>query len=225
MRATLSDMRSPGVRWAPLLLSLIALAAPGVARATVIVPQTVEEMALASSAVVRAKVLQRQSAWDKEHRRIHTHTELQVLETVHSTAAVPASLVVRTMGGEVGEIGMRVSGVARFEVGEEVLVFLTPDPLDAGEFQVVGMSQGKYRIDRSGPIPMAVASVEGLAFARRDVAGKLQVAEDGAEKGGQVALASLVGRVKTAVAPKVPASGGASAPVVPTVTTPGAVGH
>lgn len=219
-------MRSRVARWAPYLASVAVLGASAVATATIIVPQSVEEMAVASTAVVRAKVLQRQAAWDKDHRRIHTHTELQVLETVHSRQAVTGSVVIRTMGGEVGDIGMRVAGVARFEVGEEVLVFLTPDPLDAGEFQVVGMSQGKYRIDRSGAEPMAVGSVEGLAFARRDTNGQLQVDHDAAEKGGKVSLSALVARVKAAVAaaPQTPAT-----PTVPTIPSvpaaPGAIGH
>ena len=219
-------MRSLRLRRAPLFLSAAFALAPALASATIVVPQTVEELARSSSAVVRAKVLQRQSAWDDAHRRIHTHTELEVLETVHSTGAVPKSLLVRTMGGEVGDIGMRVSGVARFEVGEEVLVFLGPDPLDAGEFQVIGMSQGKYKIDRSGGAPVAVASVEGLAFARRTTAGQLEVGHESGERGGRLAYDTLVARIKAAVfgAPKAPSA--PSTPTLPTApVTPGAVGR
>ncbi|MCB1282514.1 MAG: hypothetical protein KDB18_13410 [Salinibacterium sp.] len=131
------------------------LATPLVASATIVVPRTLEEMATHATAVVRAKVVARQSAWDADHRRIHTYTELALLETVAGESA-KGPLVVRTMGGEVGDIGMRVAGVARFEVGEEVVLFLRVDPLDRSHFQVVGMSQGKYVVDRSGAAPVLV---------------------------------------------------------------------
>lgn len=192
------------------------LAAPLAADATIIVPRTLEEMSREAATVVRAKVVARQSAWDADHRRIHTFTELQVLQAV--TGRPDATIVVRTMGGEVGDIGMRVAGVARFEVGEEVVVFLRADPVDAGHFQVIGMSQGKFTVDRSGPSPIAVASTEGLAFARRTETGKLEVGEhSGDHLARRVPLADLVARIEqaTAGAPKAP-----SAPNAPNAPTP-----
>lgn len=199
------------------------LAAPLVASATIVLPRTVEEMATGASTVVRAKVVARQSAWDADHRRIHTYTELAVLETVTGEAPKGA-LVVRTMGGAVGDIGMRVAGVAKFEVGEEVVVFLRVDPLDASHFQVIGMSQGKYTVDRSGGAPVAVASVEGLAFARRTAEGKLSVDGHTSDLAGRVPLVDLVARVRAAkagrgatpVAPSAPA--GPSTPSTPATT-------
>ncbi len=202
--------------------TLAVLLASQVAQATIIVPRSLPEMATESSAVVRAKVVQRQAAWDSDHRRIHTYTELQVLETVHEAKALPATIVVRTMGGEVGDIGMRVAGVARFEVGEEVLLFLRDDPMQANHFQVIGMSQGKYRIDRSGPSVLAVPSVEGLAFATRDATGKMKVGEGGAVNLTAVPLVDLIAQVKAslrtaAATPTAPS--GPSAPTVPTAPT------
>lgn len=208
------------------LTSVTAVAAfllPGLAAATIIVPRTLEEMARESAAVVRAKVVQRQSAWDDDHRRIHTFAELQVLETVHG-GGLGDTLVVRTMGGEVGDIGMRVSGTASFTVGEEVLVFLRADPVDATRFQVIGMSQGKYTIDRAGPTPMAVASTAGLAFARRTASGTLAV-EGHANDDRALPLATLLTRVKSALqtpqptAPKTPAIPAAPTPAAPTPST------
>ena len=198
---------------------------PGLAAATIIVPRTLEEMARDSAAIVRAKVVQQQSAWDEAHRRIHTYAELEVLESIHGRPA-GATLVVRTLGGEVGDIGMRVSGTASFRVGEEVLVFLRADPVDAERFQVVGMSQGKYTIDRSGEAPVAVASVAGLAFAQRDASGKLAVEERPGDDRA-LPLATLVARVKAALQgprptapsqPSIPTAPSAPAPSTPSTT-------
>lgn len=192
-------------------LAAAVLATPFTARATIVVPQSIEKMAQGAATVVRAKVLTGQSAWDADHRRIHTYTELQVLETVVGEAPRGA-LVVRTMGGAVGDIGMRVSGVATFEAGEEVVLFLRKDPLDGAHFQVIGMSQGKYTVDRSGASPMAAPSVQGLAFARRGTDGKMHVGH-GHEAGGRMPLVDLLARVKAALR----AGGAPSAPAQPSL--------
>lgn len=213
-------MKSSAWLWT-LGAAALALLLPTWAQATIIIPRSLEQMSVEASAVVRAKVVQRQASWDADHRRIHTYTELQVLETVHHTKPLGSTLVVRTMGGEVGDIGMRVAGVARFEVGEEVLVFLRDDPLDPAQFQVVGMSQGKYRIDRSGPSPVAVPSLDGLAFARPSPSGTLKVGDEAQDIGARRPLVDLIAQVKAALrtasaTPPAPAVVLPTAPTAPT---------
>ena len=93
--------------------------------------------------------------------------EIQILERLHSTGDVANNVVVRTLGGEVGNIGMKVSGTPQFTLGEEVIVFLRNDPVDPTQFQVIGMSQGKFHVERpekGGAV--AIPSLEGLAFAK-----------------------------------------------------------
>lgn len=188
------------------------------AQATVMIPLSVEDLSARSAAVVRGRVLAKQSAWDDEHRKIHTYTEIEILATVHATNAVPKTIVVRTMGGEVGDIGMRVSGTPKFEEGEEVFVFLRTDPRDARQFQVVGMAQGKYRVERDSGAAVAVPSEEGLAFVRPDASGVLKVSDDGPVT-SRVPLATLEARVKKAMAtspsaPKLPSQPTAPNPPV-----------
>lgn len=199
-----------------VLVAALICAAPLSANATVIVPQTLEQMTVASAAVVRAKVVRRESRWDASHQRIHSYTELKVLDAVHKTKALGKSIVVRTMGGEVGDIGMRVAGVARFEVGEEVLVFLRADPLLATDYQVIGMSQGKYRVERAGASVYVVPKVNGLAFATRTANGKMQVSDTGVDL-TKVPLSDMVARVKAALRPAVSTPAAPAVPSVPTV--------
>ena len=55
-------------------------------------------------------------------------------------------LTIRQIGGQIGEWSQFVSGDAKFEANEEVLVFLRHDPRDDLHF-LVGMGQGKLTVD------------------------------------------------------------------------------
>src|SRR5438105_2388677 len=112
------------VRSFALAAGVLVAAAPLVASATVIVPRTIEEMAQDSAYVVRGRVLSTSAAWDEKHERIFTNTEIEVLDQIHGASDSPRRITVRTLGGEVGKIGMKVAGTERFTVNEEVVVFL-----------------------------------------------------------------------------------------------------
>jgi len=55
-----------------------------------------------------------------------------------------AELTVKTLGGEVGDIGLSVPGMPLFEEGEEVLLFLVDD--GEGSYRVISGAMGKYTI-------------------------------------------------------------------------------
>lgn len=135
------------------------------ADATVIRPLTLSGLVERADRVVRARVRGAWSAWASDERRIFTWTELEVLETW--TGAVEDAVVVRTLGGVVGEIGMKVSGTPQFSPGAEVVVFLRAARAGAAAdepatFEVVGMSQGKFDVDAGQAVPDG----QGLAFAQ-----------------------------------------------------------
>ena len=192
-----------------------ALLAPG-AEATVMLPLSIEQMAQESVAVVRARVKHQASNWDEGRKRIYTQTTVQVVDPILSRLSLPDTIVLRTLGGEVGEVGMKVAGTPAFTPGEEVVVFLRSHPAAAGEFQVIGMSQGKYSVKRSakGPI-MVVPSVEGLAFARRGTDGVLRVAEADPDRPTPITLAKLRERILEAVTPAGDATLPPATPAVP----------
>jgi hypothetical protein len=190
------------------LASLLALSA-GSAVATVMMPMSLEEMSVEAKLVVTGKVLSAQSAWDESHRRIFTYTEIQVVEKIAGDAE-PRTLVIRTMGGEVGDIGMNVSGTPRFATNEEVLVFLRQDPVEAQSYQVIGMSQGKFKVVRpeKGPVEV-VPSTAGLAFVKRDQGGSYKVDETISPE-SKMTLDALKQRVVSA----------RRAPTAPTISVP-----
>ena len=129
----------------------------------VVVAATVEEMAQASHVVVRGRVGQVQVAWDEGQNRIWTRAEIQVLESLKGNAT--PIILVRQPGGEVGNIGQRVEGVARFTQGEEALFFLETVPDEPNVYTVYALAAGKVNFEKSrvGEV-RAVRHLDGLAF-------------------------------------------------------------
>ena len=107
-----------------LALALLLLAA--VAPATVVVNESLEEMAHKVPLIVRGHVNRNVAGWDAEHRRIWTWTELTVTETIKVKAG--GVELFKQPGGETGGIGQAVAGTAKFNEGEDCVVLLFPAP-------------------------------------------------------------------------------------------------
>ena len=91
--------------------------------------------------------VQTQSAWNPEHTRIYTRTTFEVEEYIKGGAG--GAVVVETLGGVVGDVGMMVPGVPQFRRGEKNLLFISTGPR-TGKHRVVGWSQGRFKI-KKGP--------------------------------------------------------------------------
>ena len=175
-------------------------------------PLSIEELAVRSRAVVRATVRQHQSAWDTKQRRIYTLTEVTVTEVLAGEA--PDTLLIRTMGGVVDGVGMKVNGTPRLVAEQDVVLFLRDDPMGRQGLRVVGLSQGLYRLekDAAGRL-LAVSGVEGVAFLRPGE-GAVRPVTPATDK-LRVPLTTLRDRVRTAHAAGAPAT-----PVRPGTTSP-----
>ncbi len=151
-------MTSRGIFAVAALLTL-----PLPALATVVVAQSLEEMTASAQVIVHATVGPEQTRWDDAHRRINTYTELKVTSALKGKP--PSTLVVRQPGGEVGPVGQRFEGVARFKRGEEVVIFLEHAPDEPSVFSVYSLGAGKVSLERSrlGEL-RAVRHLEDLAF-------------------------------------------------------------
>jgi hypothetical protein len=131
-------------RRSPWVAALLALAIAPVAFATTMLEQDLASLTKGADVVVRAQVLSSQARWTSDHARIITDTELEVQEAWKGKPA--ARIVVMQPGGIVGELGQKVDGVALFEPGEEVVVFLEAR---GDRFTVAGMAQGAFHLARS----------------------------------------------------------------------------
>jgi hypothetical protein len=115
------------------------------ALATSMLHQDIASLTQSSDAVVRGKVKATQSRWSADHKRIITEVTIDVAEFFKGGGS--STLVVRQPGGEIDGIGQKVSGLASFSEGEEVVLFL--ERLETDKYRVNGMAQGKYRVERS----------------------------------------------------------------------------
>ena len=152
-------MPSQNLRPLALLATLSTLAS-----ATVVMHETLDEMARRVPVIVRARVVRSVAAWDDQQHTIWTWTELTVTDPIKGKP--PSIVLVKQPGGEVGPIGQAVSGAATFAEGEDCVLFLQPAPNEKPAFMVSGMSAGKVLMTQVKGVPSAVRDTSGLAFAR-----------------------------------------------------------
>jgi hypothetical protein len=122
------------------------------AQATVMMALDLDELAQRADMVIRAQVLSSQSKTRGNQGRILTDVELKTLECWKGTC--PEVVTALVLGGQEGDVEQWVSGSAQFTPGEECVVFLRAH--GKTRFKVLGMAQGKYRLewdpDSSEPI-------------------------------------------------------------------------
>jgi hypothetical protein len=122
-----------------LSLAVMLLLAP-TAQAVIMPVFTLSQLVERSDAVAWGRITRHECRWSEGRTRIYTYWTLEVEGAVYGAEA-GQSLVVKQMGGEIGEMSMTVSGNARIQDGERVYLFLRTD----GEHHyVVAMGQGKY---------------------------------------------------------------------------------
>lgn len=114
---------------------------------------------------------------------IYTLVGITVEECVLG-AVQDAELTVKTLGGEVGDIGLSVPGMPLFEEGEEVLLFLVDD--GEGSYRVISGAMGKYTITED-PLTgekTASNSTEGIHIIEESIGGEgVQALEHAREEG------------------------------------------
>jgi len=111
------------------------------ALASVVRPQSLDDLVDRSLTVVVVVPEEQRSVW--EGGRIVTYTRVTVIERVAGDAE--GTLWVRTLGGEVGELGQRVDGEATFAVGTPTLVFLERGVV--GAYAVAARAQGQFLLE------------------------------------------------------------------------------
>ena len=136
--------------------ALLVLALSGAAQATTLLRMSVEQMTGKAQAIVRARCLGNSTRW--EEGEIWTFASFDVKEAW--LGATAPRITVRLLGGRAGDLTSSVSGVPRFQPGEEVILFL--EPTGRGDFSVVSWQQGTFRI-RRGASPGGEAVTQDTA--------------------------------------------------------------
>jgi hypothetical protein len=106
------------------------------------------------------------------------------------------TITVRQPGGELGTVGLRVSGAARLRRGETVMLFVRPV---RNVYVPVGMTQGKYELykDPAGTW-RARRDLSGVSFAQLNPTGTVVIRHEATSK-ADATLAELRTKVLQAV--------------------------
>jgi len=94
--------------------------------------------------ILIGKVSEQNSSWNEDNTRIYTLATIQVEEYLKGNNN-GGPLVVRYLGGEVGDVGELYSHMPRFEDKEEVLVFLKRDEIN-DDYKVFNGEDGKISV-------------------------------------------------------------------------------
>lgn len=167
MTANLSTIPPPlsGIRgrFVPrmILPCLVCLALATGGRATTVNPPEFPDLVNQSDFIVRAVVKSVVSDYARPgSRKIVTKVEMEVREVIAGTPTQP--LVLRVLGGKVGEEEMIIEGAPRFKVGDEGVYFVQGNgrqiyPLVAmmhGVYPITREAAGREIITRSNRVPL-----------------------------------------------------------------------
>lgn len=118
------------------------LCLPRPAQATLFRGLTLEELSRTSQLIVLGTALEANSHWETlgGRRRIVTDTRVRV-EDVLEKGSPDSEVLVRTLGGTIGDIGALVPGEAVLNLDQRAVLFLSSQ---ANVQRVTGMAQGHY---------------------------------------------------------------------------------
>lgn len=117
------------------------------AQASVVLTLTLPELVEKSDSIVVALPKSKVSKW--EGGRIVTYTTIAVDTAVAGAAKAGDTIVVRTLGGVVDDVGQIAHGEAVLPLDKPIMLFLRPSVADksAKTLAVVGMAQGAMALE------------------------------------------------------------------------------
>jgi hypothetical protein len=144
----------------------------GPANASIVQGLELEELVAHADRIVLGRVLFSES-FQLLDGQLGTWHRISVERELRGHAPDEQEVMVETLGGQVGDIAMRVEGEPSFTVGERVLVFIRGGgPYTA--FRPVGMGQGVMRVRTEQGIETVRQNREGLMLMRRSAKGRLE---------------------------------------------------
>ena len=112
-----------------------------------------EELTAASDLVIEGQVEKTEAQWSKDGKSIFTSASV-IIHSFIKGGPAQKKIKVEYAGGEIGDIGMKVSDQdpSLLTQGEKVLLFLkaAKSKKDGDAYTIIGKGQGKYRIDENG---------------------------------------------------------------------------
>jgi hypothetical protein len=125
------------------------------AYATTVQRLGLEDLAKKANTIVVGRVTNSRTYWSTNGKLILTNYTFQVDESIKGQAV--RNVEITTIGGRIGDVELRVSGMPSFQAGENAVVFLEQS---AGYQTVLGLGQGKFTVTAG----QVVNSVGDLSF-------------------------------------------------------------
>jgi hypothetical protein len=162
IRSLRGMLRFPlGAATAAALTYILMASAP--VDASVVIALDLQELTAEADRIVVGQVV-----WSEPIRvangTIRTRYRVQVEQDLRGSG--DREIIVETLGGQIGRLGMRVAGAPSFALGDRAVVFVREDG-DA-IFQPVGMAQGVMRVERENGRDMVVPSRRGMLLLQRN---------------------------------------------------------
>jgi len=130
-----------------LLLTMVCtVAAAGVARSTTIVPPSFDALVSGANTIFVGEVMNIRADWDvtPQGRAIVTLVTFRVEDVWKGNLGAVTQL--QFMGGEIGDIGMKVHGMPSFRMGQRDVLFVSREPRKISP--LVGLMYGRMRVER-----------------------------------------------------------------------------
>lgn len=110
-----------------------------------------EDLTRASEIITMGEVEDVKAQWSKDGKSIFTSASIIISDVIKGEIA-QNKIIVEYEGGEIGDIGLKVSDVALLRKGEKVILFLQSgkSKKDGVVYNIVGNAQGKYLIGKDG---------------------------------------------------------------------------
>lgn len=161
----------------PLLLAVLLV--PAVAAATQVEAMNLRQLVTEADLVIVGTVVSSESHYD-DLERIVTDDTVRVEDTLHGARS--STIVLRRLGGVVGDIGLSIAGEGSYPVGARALLFLralSPTDLPAGSivFRPLGMSQGVMPMSERDGIEVVMPGGADLSIVTRQPNGTLTPAD------------------------------------------------
>ncbi|MCB9595921.1 MAG: hypothetical protein H6719_24590 [Sandaracinaceae bacterium] len=152
-----------------LVLATAWALTPGVAHATLSEALSLDELVRQSTLVLRVTCVGERTLLD-DRSRIVMDYELRVDEVVHGASRAGETVTMRRLGGELGDLGMRIEGEPSLTPGSRYVVFLYAVN---GLLRPVGMSQGVLPVSTEAGALVVHPGGAGLALVQRGGGGQL----------------------------------------------------
>ena len=159
-----------------LLCAIVCVCAAGSAFSPTVIAPTFDELVSKASLIFVGETVEARSVWEttRENRRIVTIVTFDVVRVIKGSVGLRTQLTF--LGGRVGDEGMEIAGMPKFQSGDRDVLFVSAERSVASP--LVGMWHGRFRLEQDpGGGEWLVRSFDGkpllLGFDARGPSGVL----------------------------------------------------